>query len=155
MKPNHRSLALPRFLLVAILFLSPSAQSDQNDAAISGMQNYLDFTEYSGGVIFPEQIEANDYPRFFIVDTRMESQFEAGTLPNAINIEWRQLLSRRNELPRDRPVLIYCHTGMLSAQAAFALRVAGWDNVRVLQGGYLEWKRKGGLDAAKHKATIE
>ncbi len=117
------------------------------------MLSYLDFADYGGGVIFPEQIEAADYPRFFIVDTRMATQFEAGPLPGAVNIEWRQLLARRHDLPKDQPVLLYCHTGMLSAQAAFALRVAGWDNVRVLQGGYLEWVRKGGVDAARRAAS--
>jgi 3-mercaptopyruvate sulfurtransferase SseA len=25
--------------------------------------------------------------------------------------------------------------------------VAGWDNVRILQGGFAEWQAKGGLDA--------
>jgi rhodanese-related sulfurtransferase len=49
-------------------------------------------------------------------------------------------------------VLIYCNTGSLSAQAGFALRVAGWENVRILQGGMEEWKAKGGFDAAA-KAT--
>jgi 3-mercaptopyruvate sulfurtransferase SseA len=44
-------------------------------------------------------------------------------------------------------VLIYCNTGTLSAQAGFALRVSGWENVRILQGGFSEWKSKGGLDA--------
>jgi 3-mercaptopyruvate sulfurtransferase SseA len=44
-------------------------------------------------------------------------------------------------------VLIYCNTGSLSAQAGFALRVAGWSNVRILQGGYQEWLAKGGLQA--------
>ena len=44
-------------------------------------------------------------------------------------------------------VLIYCNTGTLSAQAGFALRVAGHDNVRILQGGFQEWKAKGGFDA--------
>jgi rhodanese-related sulfurtransferase len=62
------------------------------------------------------------------------------------------VLAKRNDIPRDRPVLIYCNTGSLSAQAGFALRVAGWDNVRILQGGMEEWKAKGGFDAAS-KAT--
>lgn len=128
---------------------TPALAESAEDKSLEPMLAYLDFADYGGGVIFAEQIEAADYPRFFIVDTRMTSQFEAGALPGATAIEWRQLLARRHELPRDRPVLLYCHTGMLSAQAAFALRVAGWDNVKVLQGGYLEWQRKGGIHAAR------
>jgi rhodanese-related sulfurtransferase len=50
-------------------------------------------------------------------------------------------------------VLIYCNSGSLSAQAGFALRVAGWENVRILQGGFDEWQAKGGLDAGEKAAT--
>ena len=65
-----------------------------------------------------------------------------------MNIEWRQVLAQRSSIPKDKPVLIYCNTGSLSAQAGFALRIAGYDNLRILQGGFAEWKAKGGLDAA-------
>jgi rhodanese-related sulfurtransferase len=63
-------------------------------------------------------------------------------------MDWRQVLAKRNTIPKDKAVLIYCNTGTLSAQAGFALRVAGWENVRILQGGMAEWKAKGGFDAA-------
>ena len=62
------------------------------------------------------------------------------------------MLAERDSIPRDKPVLIYCNSGSLSAQAGFALRVAGYENVRILQGGFEEWKVKGGFDAAS-KAT--
>jgi rhodanese-related sulfurtransferase len=64
-----------------------------------------------------------------------------------VNIEWRQVLNKRQEIPKNKPVLIYCNTGSLSAQAGFALRMAGYDNLRILQGGFEEWKTKGGLKA--------
>ncbi|MEQ1660857.1 MAG: rhodanese-like domain-containing protein, partial [Hylemonella sp.] len=51
--------------------------------------------------------------------------------------------------PKDKPVLIYCNQGTLSAQAGLALRLAGYENVRILQGGMSEWKAKGGFDAAQ------
>ena len=50
-------------------------------------------------------------------------------------------------------MLLYCNTGTLSAQAGFALRVAGYDNVHILQGGFAEWKAKGGFDAAAKGAA--
>lgn len=116
-------------------------------AAIEAMEEYLDFAEYGGATIFPEQIPAQDWNNFFIVDARDAAQYEKEHIPGAVNIEWRQVLSRRSELPKDRPILIYCNTGTLSAQAGFALRVAGFDNVRILQGGMREWQAKGGFEA--------
>ena len=47
---------------------------------------------------------------------------------------------------------MYCNTGSLSAQAVFALRLLGWDNVRVLQDGLQGWKAKGGFEA--HQRTV-
>jgi 3-mercaptopyruvate sulfurtransferase SseA len=54
--------------------------------------------------------------------------------------------------PKNNPVLIYCNTGSLSAQAAFALRVSGWESLRILQGGFAKWKAKEGLDANEKPA---
>jgi rhodanese-related sulfurtransferase len=67
-------------------------------------------------------------------------------------MDWRQVLAKRNDIPKNKPVLIYCNTGSLSAQAGFALRVAGWESVRILQGGMSEWHAKGGFGAAAKAA---
>lgn len=120
-----------------------------NDAALEAMEDYLDFVEYGGGVIFAEQIPAADWPRFHVIDARDQAQFAGGHIPGAVNLEWRRVLAEREQIPRDRPVVIYCNTGSLSAQAGFALRVAGHENVLILQGGFEEWKAKGGFDAAE------
>jgi len=45
------------------------------------------------------------------------------------------------------PELIDCNSGSLSVQAGLALPVAGWENLRILQGGFEQWLAKGGLDA--------
>jgi len=68
-------------------------------------------------------------------------------IPGAVNIEWRQAVARRGELPKERMVVVYCNSGSLSAQGGFALRLLGYDNVKVLQDGYEGWKAKGGFDA--------
>lgn len=69
-----------------------------------------------------------------------------------MNIDWRQVVGRRAELPGDRMVLVYCNAGTLSAQAGLALRLAGVDNVRILQGGFSEWKAKGGFEVNRRAA---
>ena len=117
-------------------------------AAIDEMEAYLEFVDYGGGVIFPEQIPKDEWPKMFVIDARDAGQFAKGHIPGAINMDWRQVLAKRDNIPKNKPVLIYCNTGSLSAQAGFALRVAGWDNLRILQGGMEEWKAKGGFDAA-------
>lgn len=87
-----------------------------------------------------------------MIDARDKDQFAKEHIPGAINIEWRRTLAERSQIPKDKPVLLYCNTGSLSAQAGFALRVVGYENVRILQGGFAEWKAKGGMDAAAKAA---
>jgi rhodanese-related sulfurtransferase len=132
---------------LAVFSLGSASHANPKAALMDEMQGYLEFVEYGGGVIFAEQIPKAEYSKIMVIDARDAGQFAKGHIPGAVNIEWRKVLEQREKLPRDKMVLIYCNTGSLSAQAGFALRVAGYDNVRILQGGFEEWKAKGGLDA--------
>jgi len=146
-------LSLIAASLIAIsLHITPSLAAAEDKAAVDAMESYLDFVEYGGATIFPEQIPKDDWKKFFVIDARDKDQFNKEHIPGAVNIEWRRALAERSRIPKDKPVLLYCNSGSLSAQAGFALRVAGYENVRILQGGFSEWKAKGGLDAAE-KAT--
>ena len=141
---------MPKTLIVLLLNLSLAVGpvwAQENAEAIDAMEEYLDFVDYGGATIFPEQIPAQDWKNFFVVDARDAAQFEKEHIPGAVTIEWRLVLASRSEFPKDKPILIYCNTGTLSAQAGFALRIAGFDNLRILQGGMREWQAKGGFDA--------
>ncbi len=140
-----KSLVLGTLVLGLSSIAVPTFAAD--NSAVKVMEEYLDFVDYGGATILPEQIPQADWKSFYVIDARDGEQFQKEHIPGAVNIEWRQILARRNELPKDKSILIYCNTGSLSAQAGFALRVAGMDNVRILQGGYSEWKTKGGFDA--------
>ena len=148
-----------RFLSIALaaatagsLLLAPAAHADNKAITIDEMEAYLEFVDYGGGVIFAEQIPKDEWPKMVLIDARDPAQFAKGHIPGAIHMDWRQVLAKRNTIPKNKPVLIYCNTGSLSAQAGFALRVAGWENVRILQGGMSEWQAKGGFDAAAKAA---
>ncbi len=137
---------------LSLALLSSPAIADVKEDTIKGMEEYLDFVDYGGATIFPEQIPKDEWKKFYVIDARDKDQFAKEHIPGAVNIEWRQVLNKRDDIPKNKPVIIYCNTGSLSAQGGFALRVAGYDNVRILQGGYAEWKAKGGFEAAA-KAT--
>jgi rhodanese-related sulfurtransferase len=142
----------PRPLLFAVALAFPlafplSAPAAENPAVVKALDEYLDFSEYGSSLIWPEQIPAEDWKNVFVVDARDAAQYAKGHIPGAVNIEWRQAVARRGELPKDRMVVVYCNSGSLSAQAVFALRLLGYDNVKVLQDGYEGWKAKGGFEA--------
>ena len=140
---------MKKLLCTAMTILLAASPAVANDKAklMDELSGYLEFVDYGGGTIFAEQIPKNEYAKMVVIDARDASQFAKEHIPGAVNIEWRQILAKSGDIPKNKPVLIYCNTGTLSAQAGFALRVSGWENVRILQGGFSEWKSKGGLDA--------
>ena len=112
-------------ILVAAIFSLTSmlVSADENNEATKVMEEYLAFVDYGGGTISAEQIPKDDWKRFHVVDARDKAQFDKEHIPGAVNLEWRQVLEKRASIPKDKPVLIYCNSGSLSAQAGFALRV--------------------------------
>lgn len=148
---------MKKLLYTAILTLLAAlpAIADEKAKLMDELSGYLEFVDYGGGTIFAEQIPKSEYSKMMIIDARDAAQFSKEHIPGAVNIEWRQVLAKSSSIPKDKVVLIYCNTGSLSAQAGFALRVSGWENVKILQGGYAEWNAKGGLDAnARASGTV-
>lgn len=109
--------------------------------AVRGMQEYMEFSPYEAGIIVPQQLSKDVFESVVFIDTRDAGQFAKGTIFGARNIEWREVLSRIEEVLKDKKVILFCNTGSLSAHAAFALRVAGRDNVLVLQTGIDGWRK--------------
>ena len=134
-------------IALALLLAATSLMANDKAKLMDEISAYLEFVDYGGGTIFAEQIPKSEYPKMVVIDARDSAQFAKEHIPGAVNIEWRQVMAKSASIPKNKLVLIYCNTGTLSAQAGFALRVSGWENVRILQGGFSEWKSKGGLDA--------
>ncbi len=143
---------VPVVLLTAVLWPIGGAQADQTATVVKAMEEYLEFVDYMGGTIFPRQIPREEWKNFHVIDTRDAEQYAKDRIPGAVNIDWRQVLARRAELPKNKSLLLYCNSGTLSAQAAFALKLAGVENVLILQGGLNQWKAEGGFDAARRAA---
>jgi hypothetical protein len=82
-------------------------------------------------------------PNALLLDVRTSGEFGGGHLPKATNIDFRSpdFASKIKELPKDKPVFVYCLSGGRSAQAAEILRNNGYQ-VTELQGGYLKWTTK-------------
>ena len=71
-----------------------------------------------------------------LLDLREPQEIALVALPFALHIPLPQLPQRWQEVPRDQPVVTFC-SGDLRATMAFTyLRTRGFDNVRILAGGY-------------------
>jgi len=126
---------LHALFLSATLLCSPIPSLAEESPATAAIEEYMDFAEYGSGIIWPEQIPEADWQKIMVIDARSTDQYEKFHIPGAVNIDWRKIPARRQDIPKDRMVLVYCNTGSLSAQSVFAMRVLGWDNVKVLQDG--------------------
>ncbi len=87
-----------------------------------------------------------------IIDVREQGEWDEQHIPGAIFIPVAQLGSRLAEINKykDRPVIMQCHSGRRSAQAAVLLHGAGFKEVYNLSGGILAWKQAG-LELEKKK----
>lgn len=148
---NTRRLTLTLALAAAAcLPFAVHAQADQ--ATISALEGYFDFADANSGTITAGQLSPEDYKKLVVLDVRDAGQFAKDHIPGAMNIEWRQVFAQRAKLSKDKTILVYCNTSSFAGQVAMALRMDGFENVRLLHGGYNEWKASGGMNAQARAA---
>jgi hydroxyacylglutathione hydrolase len=80
-------------------------------------------------------------PDAIILDVREPQEYAHGHVPGAINIPQADLASRLDEVPRDRPLMIICQSGMRSLRAAQFLMQMQIGQVANVKGGTAAWQR--------------
>lgn len=99
--------------------------------------------EEEGGVtvgrVEPDELDTvlDGEPRPFLLDVREVMEWQNVNLAHlgAVLVPMREVPGRMDEIPRDRPVVVYCHTGVRSLEVARLLAAEGYEDVRNLQGG--------------------
>jgi len=75
----------------------------------------------------------------WILDVRGAEEVEAQEIPGAHHIHIKEFPGRMDEVPADRPVQVFCGSGVRSTIVASLLRRAGWENLAVVLGGLAGW----------------
>jgi len=76
---------------------------------------------------------------FLLVDVREPAEWEIVRIPGAVLIPKGDLPSRLSELPQNKPVVMYCKTGVRSAETLALLKNAGFKDALHVQGGVSAW----------------
>ena len=77
-----------------------------------------------------------------VVDVRTQQEWDEYHIPNTTLIPLDELPNRLNELPKDKEIVVICHSGNRSKQGRDILRNAGY-NAASTNGGLLAWIDKG------------
>lgn len=90
-----------------------------------------------------ELIQADKAP--FILDVRTAEEYSQGRVPGAINIEYRELPSRVDEINSlsKKKIVVYCERGVRANIAEETLKKAVFTEVLHLEGDMSGWRKRG------------
>lgn len=80
-----------------------------------------------------------------LVDVRTPGEFAQGHLANAVNISIStpDFITQLDQLDKNKPVFLYCLSGVRSMRAARQLQEQGFQEIYDLQGGLIKWLNAG------------
>jgi NADPH-dependent 2,4-dienoyl-CoA reductase/sulfur reductase-like enzyme/rhodanese-related sulfurtransferase/two-component sensor histidine kinase len=81
----------------------------------------------------------NERRDFVFLDVRTPAEHEEARLPHSVLIPLGSLRGRMGELPRDKEIVTFCDISLRAYEASLILRHAGFEHVRVLDGGMAMW----------------
>ena len=80
----------------------------------------------------------------FLLDVRdIKKHMTQGHIPGSHHIYVGELPEHINEIPKDRPIYVYCDAGYKGSLAASLLAMRGYDKVTNVLGGIQAWLRAG------------
>ena len=88
-------------------------------------------------------VEASDIGKLvknkeFLLDVREEYEYQDGHIKGAINIPLREILEKKDTLPKDKDIYVYCRSGHRSADAVNFLKSLGFEKVHNVEGGFID-----------------
>jgi sulfur-carrier protein adenylyltransferase/sulfurtransferase len=78
-----------------------------------------------------------------LVDVREPAEYEIVRIPGSVLVPKNEIImgNALADLPQDKQIVLYCKTGVRSAEALAALKAAGFRDAVHVQGGVVSWVR--------------
>ncbi|WP_338972875.1 sulfurtransferase [Fusobacterium nucleatum] len=88
-------------------------------------------------------VEASDIGKLvknkeFLLDVREEYEYQDGHIKGAVNLPLREILGKKDSLPKDKDIYVYCRSGHRSADAVNFLKSLGFEKVHNVEGGFID-----------------
>ena len=103
------------------------------------------FPMESLGLLSVHQLKSmlDRHEQLTVLDTRGQEEWESGHIEGALHIYVGHLEQRLSEVPRDKPVAVYCKTGHRAGLSASILLRAGYPTVYNVPGSVTAWVAAG------------
>jgi rhodanese-related sulfurtransferase len=79
----------------------------------------------------------------FLLDVRTPEEYRQARLKGSVLIPINEIERRLAEIPRNRPILVYCAVGSRSVPVAGFLGQKGWGEIYNMSDGIVGWYRNG------------
>jgi len=100
--------------------------------------------ETTGACTVQELFQKLGKKDLFLLDVRdIKKRMTQGHIPGSHHIYVGELPEHINEIPKDRPIYVYCDAGYKGSLAASLLAMRGYDKVTNVLGGMQAWIRAG------------
>lgn len=113
---------------------APPYSSAKDPVAVTG---YVAGNILSGKMspIYWRQLKDTDINDITLIDVRTPDEFNLGAINGAINIPLDNIRHHLNDIPKNKPIVLYCGVGLRGYLASNILRQNGFNDVRNLIGG--------------------
>jgi len=98
--------------------------------------------------INPDELKdliANNPDSIYILDIRSAADYAAGHVAGAVNVPFKEVGSKFDQLPKGKTIIVICYTGQTAGQTVAALNIGGF-NARALHLGMGSWKAEEGYE---------
>jgi rhodanese-related sulfurtransferase len=124
--------------LISLLTVCGFSENNEGDVEVVF---YTDVTAQEAEVLITENV---DNEHFIILDVRTPSEYNAGHIDGATNVNYNasDFVEQLNKLDKTDIYLLYCASGNRSSKALKKMKELGFTKIYHLKKGYSGWKRR-------------
>ena len=143
---SYRTIKVRKDPECAICGKNPTVTELQDYEAFCGVVSEEAVEAAKGSTITADELKQmlDRGEDLYLVDVREPAEYEIVSIPGSVLIPKNDILSGSAlaTLPQDKPVVMYCKTGVRSAETLAAVKAAGFSSAKHVQGGVIAWVKQ-------------